>query len=344
VPTSDIAPARRYRGAIIGSGNIALHAHLPAFRETPGVRERVDIVALVDGASAAKVAGVPHLSDRRQLTDLGPIDFIDICTPTATHLELATWGLEQGYHVLCEKPVAISPGDAAGLRLLAAERGRIVVPCHQYRFNPAWRTLAQWLEAGRIGRWHLAEFAVYRQLADPGALRASTPWRGSRQDSLGGVLLDHGTHLIYQLLDVAGLPHAVNAWTGRLRHGDYDVEDTASLLFEYHDRAATMLLTWAAARRDNLIRFTGEFGTIELVGGELRLDAGPATERVDFSEQLQKAAYPVWFGRLFAEFVDALDMGGADAALHDIARVATVLDLAYTAAATGCRQTPVLLV
>jgi len=122
------------------------------------------------------------------------------------------------------------------------------------------------------------------------------------------------------------------------------VEDTASLLFEYPDRVATMLLTWAAARRDNLVRFTGERGTIELVGGELRLDAGDMTERVDFSAQLQKTAYSGWFGRLFAEFVDALDSGGADAALHDIARVATVLDLAYTAAETGCRQAPVLLV
>ena len=342
MPTSKI-PGRRYRGAIIGSGNIAVHAHLPAFQETPGVRDRVDIVAIVDGASAATVPGVPRLSDRRQLADLGPIDFIDICTPTATHLELATWGLEQGYHVLCEKPVAISPGDAAGLRQLAGAQGKILVPCHQYRFNPAWRTLVQWLEGGRIGRWHLAEFAVYRQLADPGAMREPTPWRGTREDSLGGVLLDHGTHLIYQLLDVAGMPRAVHAWTGRLRHGDYDVEDTASLLFEYPDRAATMLLTWAAARRDNLIRFTGERGTIELVGGELRLDAGDVSERVDFSQQLQKAAYPGWFGRLFAEFVDALDQGGADAALHDIAQVATVLNLAYTAAETGCRQVPVLL-
>src|SRR5258708_29390101 len=134
---------------------------------------------------------------------------------------------------------------------------------------------------------------------------------------MGGVLLDHGTHLIYQLLDVAGLPHAVQAWTGRLRHGDYDVEDTASLLFEYPDRAATMLLTWAAARRDNLIRFTGERGTIELVGGELRLDAGDVTERVDFSQQLQKAAYAGRFGRLFAEVGDAPHMGGPPPPLPD---------------------------
>src|SRR5260370_42380971 len=90
VPTSDLAPARRYRGAIIGSGNIALHAHLPAFRETPGVRARVDILALVDAASTANVAGVPRLSHRAQPEDLGPIALLDICTPPATHLAPAT--------------------------------------------------------------------------------------------------------------------------------------------------------------------------------------------------------------------------------------------------------------
>ena len=337
MPTSDLAPARRYRGAIIGSGNIALHAHLPAFRETPGVRERVDIVALVDGASAAKVAGVPRLDDRDQLTDLGPIDFIDICTPTATHLELATWGLEQGYHVLCEKPVAISPGDATALRRLAGARGKVLVPCHQYRFNPAWRTLAQWLEAGRIGHWHLAEFAVYRQLADPGALRAPTPWRGSRRDSLGGVLLDHGTHLIYQLLDVAGMPRMVQAWAGRLRHQSYDVEDTAQLLLEFDGRVGMLFLTWAADRRETRIRFTGSDGSIEWSGGRLRLTGrhGPLEE--DFTTQLDKASYAGWFASLFHQFADRIELADTATSLEDIARVTQVLEAAYGAHASGCR-------
>ena len=42
------------------------------------------------------------------------------------------------------------------------------MPCHQYRFNPAWQRLRQLLTEGAIGRWHLAEMHVYRQLADPG--------------------------------------------------------------------------------------------------------------------------------------------------------------------------------
>src|SRR3989449_11055958 len=101
--------------------------------------------------------------------------------------------------------------------------------------------------------------------------RSSVPWRGRRADGRGGVLLDHGTHLVYELLDVAGPPQAVRAWTGRLRHGGYDVEDTAQLLFEYPDRMATMFLTWAARRRETEMRFIGERGSITWSGGMLTL-------------------------------------------------------------------------
>ena len=83
------------------------------------------------------------------------------------------------------------------------------MPCHQYRFNPVWQKVRRWLDEEAIGRWYLAEFDVYRLMADPGAGRTATPWRGRAAEARGGVLLDHGTHLIYQLLDVAGPPSSV---------------------------------------------------------------------------------------------------------------------------------------
>ena len=158
---------------------------------------------------------------------------------------------------------------------------------------------------------------------------------------LGGVLLDHGTHLIYQLLDVAGLPAAVSAWTGRLRHQGYDVEDTASLHFEYPERLVTMFFTWAGRVRENRIRFIGDAGAIEWVGGELRLERGGKVERHDYSVELEKSAYHRWFARLFESFVAALDRDDPAAAaaphLADIRRVAAVVEHAYQAAHTGSK-------
>src|SRR5207247_2575103 len=116
-----------------------------------------------------------------------------------------------------------------------------------------WMKVKEWLASGAIGRWHLAEFSVHRTMADPGRVAVGTPWRGTSAAGRGGVLLDHGTHLVYQLLDIAGMPASVSAWTGRLRHPGYEVEDTASLRFEYPGRLVTMFFTWAARARERRV-------------------------------------------------------------------------------------------
>jgi predicted dehydrogenase len=328
---------------VIGSGGIARSAHVPAFRQGAGVRDRIQLVALVDVAEDVRpMEGipVPLLRHREELDRVGPIDFIDVCTPTASHVDLVLWGVERGFDVLCEKPVALTRSEAARIAAAARAHGRIVMPCHQYRYNPAWLRVREWLRDGLIGRWHLAEFAVYRQSADPGSRPEPRPWRGASTASCGGVLLDHGTHLIYQVLDVAGTPSAVRSWTGRLLHREYDVEDTAALLLEYPDRVAVMLLTWAARHRENRIRFIGETGTIEWVGGELRLEREGREERCDFTRELDKGSYWRWFACLFQEFIAAMDRRDGEPFLRDITNVAGVLELAYEASGSAS-QVPI---
>ena len=342
MPTPASPDVQRYRGAVIGAGGTARQSHLPALRTVAGVRARVDIVAVVDSAAdVPPVDGIPLLADPEQLARVGPVDFIDICTPTASHLDLTLWGLERGYHVVCEKPVALTRVEADRIAAAARAHSRIVMPCHQYRFNPVWVKVKDWLREGAIGRWHLAELAVHRQAADSGRAATGMPWRGTSVAGRGGVLLDHGTHLIYQLLDIAGPPAAVSAWTGRLRRPAYEVEDTAWLDFEYPERLVTMFFTWAARRRENRIRFTGEHGAIEWIDGELRLERHGTLERHDFSAELEKAAYYRWFGGLFESFIASLDRGdpirAAAPYLDDIRRVASVVEHAYEAANTGCR-------
>src|SRR5437870_11983547 len=154
MPTPASPEPRRYRGAVFGPGGIARQSHLPALRM--GLRGRVDVVALVDSAAdVPPVDAIPLFGRREQLRDVAPLDFIDICTPTASHLELTLWGLEQGYHVVCEKPVALTRGEAERIAAAARASGRIVMPCHQYRHNPVWMKVKEWLASGAIGRWHL---------------------------------------------------------------------------------------------------------------------------------------------------------------------------------------------
>jgi len=153
------------------------------------------------------------------------------------------------------------------------------------------------------------------------------------------VLLDHGTHLVYQLLDIAGMPASVSAWTGRLRHAGLRSGGHGVGAVRISRPAGHHVLTWAARARENRIRFVGDAGAIEWTGGELRLERAGAVERLDCSAELEKTAYHRWFAGLFEAFVAALDRRDPGAAagpfLEDIRRVACVVEHAYLAARNG---------
>ncbi len=348
------AAPRRWRGAVVGLGGIATGSHLPAFRATPLLRERAEIVCAVDPrhAAAGAVDGLPVVAT---LDAVGPsgslgtaaaVDFVDLATPSATHVALAREALGRGLHVLCEKPVATRRADAVALARCARGAGRVLAPCHQYRFNPVWRRVGEWVRGGAIGRWHLIEVSVHRAGADPGQQGAdeALPWRVRRGDAGGGVLLDHGTHLLYTLLDIAGpAPERLSAYTGRLAHAAYEVEDTAEVRLEYRDgggdRVARLFCTWADRRRETRVNVVGERGAIRWVDGLLTLERDGRAETQDVARELDKAAYAGWFAELFEDFVATLDAGAgspaAERALDDVVRVATVLEAAYASAAGG---------
>src|SRR5437867_12862802 len=98
---------RRYRGAVIGAGGTARQSHLPALLTAAGLRDRVEIVAVVDSAAdLPPVDGLPLLSGREQPPALGPLAFIDVCTPTAAHPALPLRRLHPPHHLVSAHPVA----------------------------------------------------------------------------------------------------------------------------------------------------------------------------------------------------------------------------------------------
>src|SRR5712692_9738696 len=116
------------RGALIGLGNVALEGHLPGWMR----RRDVEIVAATDlepGRRSAIEARIPQArwyASAEALLAGETLDFVDICTPPASHGPLVAAALRAGVHVLCEKPLVISPAELAPLTRLAGERGRVL--------------------------------------------------------------------------------------------------------------------------------------------------------------------------------------------------------------------------
>ncbi len=327
----------RYQGAIVGLGGIATQSHLPAFRRAE-LAERFKIVAAVDPvrANEGTVEGLRVFADLPALLAEHEIDFVDIATPSASHVSLSRQALEHDLHVLCEKPVAITRADALSLGELSSSRNRVLMACHQYRANPVWRRIREWLADNAIGRWHLCEIGVYRTQADRGTSTDALPWRVRRQDAGGGILLDHGTHLLYTVLDFGGIPRMITAGVRTLGHASYEVEDTAQVSLDYGNRLATLFLSWAARRRETRVHIVGDRGSITWIDGALTLERDGKAVTMDCSRELDKSSYAQWFADLFTTFADTLDAGAAsasaDLARDDVIRVATILQAAYRSA------------
>ncbi|WP_026851327.1 Gfo/Idh/MocA family protein [Glaciibacter superstes] len=157
------------------------------------VGRRADAVA----AAADKWGWAETATDWRAVLDRDDIDIVDIVTPGDSHAEIAIAALDAGKHVLCEKPLANSPAEAAAMAEAAeraAKRGVFAMVGFTYRRVPA-ATFARDLVAdGAIGQIRQVR-AMYLQdwLVDP---EVPLAWRLQKQFAGSGALGDIGAHAI----------------------------------------------------------------------------------------------------------------------------------------------------
>jgi len=131
------------------------------------------------------------------------IDAVSICTPTDTHVRIATAALRVGKHVLVEKPVAISSGSIETLIGEAARSGRLCMPAMCIRFWPEWTWLADRIRDRAFGP--LRSLAVERI----GSVPAWGDGFYQDQSRTGGALFDLHIHDSDFVSSVLGRPDSV---------------------------------------------------------------------------------------------------------------------------------------
>jgi predicted dehydrogenase len=124
----------RLRVAVVGVGYLG-RFHAQKYAAIAGC----ELVAIVDeradvGNAVAAELGTRVLTDYREL--LGKVAAVSIVTPTASHFEIARAFLENGAHVLVEKPITETVEQARALVAAARAAGRVLQVGHLERFNP----------------------------------------------------------------------------------------------------------------------------------------------------------------------------------------------------------------
>ncbi len=143
-----------------------------------------DAVATVDPV----IPGTDHKSV--QDVPLSSFDAALVCTPDEAKIELLTYLLGHGKHVLVEKPLlAADTGELRRLEQIAQKNGAVCYTAYNHRFEPHFIRMQQLIASGELGKIYLC-----RMFYGNGTARdvRNSPWR----DKGAGVLPDLGSHLL----------------------------------------------------------------------------------------------------------------------------------------------------
>lgn len=295
------------RGAIIGVGNVALKGHLPGWAQS----DDVEITAVADVVRARRPAAAARLPAARwydaaeELLARESLDFVDICTPPSSHGPLIGRALERGLHVLCEKPLVLTPADLPAVLRLAAETGRVVHTVHNWHHAPIVKRTAELVRQGAIGQVRRVVWQTLRTRPAAVGDELERNWRLDPALAGGGVLTDHGWHVFYVVRRWLGEPPiSVSARLETRRRRAAPVEDTASIELTFPGATAEIFLTWAADTRRNHAELLGTDGSIELRDDTLVLRQGGREEHWPYPPGLSNgSAHPDWFAPVAHQFL-----------------------------------------
>ncbi len=322
------------KGAIVGFGEVAERGHWPAY----AAARELSIVAVVERAAERRRAAealAPGLRTYETLDALAAaetVDFIDICTPPAFHAAPMLEAIKRGWHVVCEKPFLI---DAAVLRFArdyAEQQNVAIVPVHNWKYAPIVRDATERLRLGRIGRLTHVDIEVERLRDFKGADPARPNWRRDPAISGGGILMDHGWHAVYLILDWFGeQPREVEAAFDRPSPDAVEAEADVRLIFSSGE--ASIRLTWNGTERRNTIRLLGTAGTVAIADDRLIQRSTAGAEDVRYPQRLSEGSHhPDWFAAFIPGLASLFQNPAASrAALGEAAACLEVIQSAYYA-------------
>jgi predicted dehydrogenase len=244
-------------------------------------------------AAAARRLGVPLIFASRSIDRArayarryGGVDAVDapgaafahpralgavICTPHDCHLADVRAALAAGCHVLVEKPMARTLGEADAMIAAAVAANRVLMVAENFHFMPAFRHVRALLDGGVLGP--LRELQLIAR-----GRRQQAGWRLTPAAG-GGALIDGGIHYVHNLRWWGGRPRRLFALRPPQTLADMAGEDAATVLAELPDGAVGLLsnslaapgiprFQWSTVTGTRATCFSDNRGRLVLVRGE----------------------------------------------------------------------------
>lgn len=163
------------------------------------------------------------------------VEAVYVASPNRFHYEQSKLLLNAGKHVLCEKPITVSPEECEELQQLAAAKGLIYMEAIMMLHLPQRQAVLDALP--QLGRITSAHFD-FSQLSSkyPALLRGELPNIFNPKMATGS-LMDLGVYCVYPALDWFGEPEKITASARFLPTG---ADESCTAIFEYPDKLLTL--------------------------------------------------------------------------------------------------------
>ena len=252
--------------AIVGCGRIAeRHAEqINRFAVLKAVCDKVESRALNFGE---KYKSKVYTDYEDLLLNEKELDVISVCTPNGVHAEHTIRAFRRGFHVLCEKPMAISVFDCGEMIKEAEKANKRLFVVKQNRYNPPVRAIKEALDENRFGKILSVQLnCFWNRNVD---YYSQSEWKGTNKLD-GGTLFTQYSHFIDLLYWMFGDIKRVEAITRNLNHEKIiEFEDTGVVIMEFYNGVIGTInytVNSFAKNMEGSLTIFGENGTVKIGG------------------------------------------------------------------------------
>ncbi|MCG8305812.1 MAG: Gfo/Idh/MocA family oxidoreductase [Cytophagales bacterium] len=212
--------------------------------------------------------GCKTYSDYKELLkEEKEIDVVSVCTPNALHPEHTVRALREGFHVLCEKPMATSVVDAERMINASLNSNKRLFIVKQNRFNPPVRAVKEAIDRGKFGKIFSVQLNCFWN-RNPNYYKSSD-WKGTLKID-GGTLFTQFSHFIDLLYYFFGDIREAKGFSENYNHRDtIEFEDTGVVAIRFYNGVLGTInytVNSYARNMEGSISIFGENGTVKIGG------------------------------------------------------------------------------
>ena len=258
-------PGGEFKVALVGCGRISRN-HFDALRKIDGLTLTAVCDVVPERAkAAAEQEGVASFTSYEEMLKRADCDVVSVCTPSGLHAAQGALAARAGKHVITEKPMAITLGQADELVKACDDAGVFLFVVKQNRLNPPIQLLRRAIDKGRFGRIFLANTTVRWQR--PQDYYDAAPWRGTWEFD-GGAIMNQASHYVDLIQWLVGPVETVMAKTATQARR-IEAEDSGVALLKFRSGALGLIEVNVLTYPRNLegsITILGEKGSVKIGG------------------------------------------------------------------------------